>query len=70
VIVAVSNDGVAGVPACCAYSSKAFDGKIQMSGSLDAGHPYAAKTRQASFLYRKQRRHEIKDSREIETKNG
>ena len=50
VIVCVANDGVAGVPGVLRLSLESFDGKFQMEGGLDAGHPYGAKTRQASFI--------------------
>lgn len=50
VIVAVSNDGVAGVPGILRLSLESLDGKIQMEGALDAGQPYAGKIRQASFV--------------------
>ena len=50
VVVAVSNDGVAGVPGVLRLSLESLDGKIQMEGALDAGQPYAGKIRQASFV--------------------
>jgi hypothetical protein len=50
VIVAVSNDGAAGVPGVIRLSLEDLEGRIKMEGSLDAGHPYAGKVRQASFL--------------------
>jgi hypothetical protein len=50
VIVAISNDGAAGVPGVLRLSLEDLDGRIKMEGSLDAGHPYAGKVRQASFL--------------------
>jgi hypothetical protein len=50
VIIAVSNDGAAGVPGVIRLTLEDLDGRIKMEGSLDAGHPYAGKVRQASFL--------------------
>jgi hypothetical protein len=71
VIVAVSNDGVAGVPGALRLILDSFDGKIQMSGSLDAGHPYGGKTRQASFvLPRNSDGMKLRIRAEIETKGG
>jgi hypothetical protein len=71
VIVAVSNDGVAGVPGALRLILESFDGKIQMSGSLDAGHPYGGKTRQASFILpRNSDGMKLRIRAEIETKGG
>jgi hypothetical protein len=71
VIVAVSNDGVAGVPGVLRLYVESDDGKIKLAGSLDAGHPYAAKIRQASFLLPKNSDGvKLKIRAEIETKNG
>ena len=50
VIVCVTNDGVAGVPGILRLSLESMDGKFKMSGSLDAGHPFGGRIRQASFL--------------------
>lgn len=50
VIVAISNDGVAGVPGVLRLYLESVDGKIQIEGALDAGQPYAGKIRQASFV--------------------
>jgi hypothetical protein len=45
------------------------DGKIHLSGSLDAGHPHAGKIRQASFLLPKNSDGlKLKIRAEIETK--
>lgn len=49
-IVGVVNDGVAGVPGVLRLSVESLDGRLKMSGSLDAGRPYAGDIRQASFL--------------------
>ena len=48
--MAVTNDGVAGVPGILRLYLESLDGKIKTAGSLDAGHPHAGKIRQASFL--------------------
>jgi hypothetical protein len=50
VIVAIANDGVSGVPGVLRLSLENMDGKFRMSGSLDAGHPYGGRLRQASFV--------------------
>jgi len=71
VIVAVSNDGVSGVPGALRLHLESLDGKIQLSGSLDAGHPHAGKIRQASFLLPKNSDGlKLKIQAEIETKGG
>jgi hypothetical protein len=71
VIVAVSNDGVAGVPGVLRLSIEGLDGRIKMEGSLDAGHPYAGKLRQASFLLPKNSDGlKFKVRAELETKGG
>jgi len=49
-IVGFANRGVAGVPGVLRVTLESPDGKFRSSGSLDAGHPYAGKIRQASFL--------------------
>jgi hypothetical protein len=69
IIVAVANVGVAGVPGVLRLSLESLDTRFQMSGSLDAGHPYGGGIRQASFVLPR----EIADRRfklraEIETK--
>ena len=70
-IVAVSNDGVSGVPGVLRLYIESLDSKIQMSGSLDAGHPHAGKVRQASFLLPKNSDGiKLKIRGEIETKGG
>jgi hypothetical protein len=47
------------------------DGKIQLGGSLDAGHPHAGKIRQASFLLPKNSDGmTLRLRAEIETKGG
>ena len=71
VIVAVSNDGIAGVPGVLRLHVESVDAKIQLAGSLDAGHPHAGKIRQASFLLPKNSDGlKMKVRAEIETKGG
>jgi hypothetical protein len=71
IIVAVSNDGVAGVPGVLRLHLESLDGKIQLNGSLDAGQPYAGKIRQASFLLPKNSDGlKLKLRAEIESKGG
>jgi len=48
-VVGFANDGVAGVPGALRVSADARDGAWRVAGSLDAGHPYAGRMRQASF---------------------
>jgi hypothetical protein len=50
VIVAVANDGVSGVPGVLRLSIESADGRVKLGGSLDAGHPYGGKLRQAAFV--------------------
>jgi hypothetical protein len=50
VIVGFANRGVAGVPGVLRVTLESLDAKFRLSGSLDAGHPYAGKIRQASFI--------------------
>jgi hypothetical protein len=71
IIVAVSNDGVAGVPGILRLQLESLDEKIRLSGSFDAGHPHAGKIRQASFLLPKNSDGlRLKLRAEIETKGG
>jgi hypothetical protein len=48
-VIAFANDGVAGVPGTLRVFAEAPDGAWRVGGSLDAGHPYAGRLRQASF---------------------
>jgi hypothetical protein len=50
VIVALANDGVAGVPGVLRVFVETPDGKVKIGGGLDAGHPFGGKLRQASFI--------------------
>jgi hypothetical protein len=49
-IVAVANDGVAGVPGVLRVFVETPDGKVRVGGGLDAGHPLGGRLRQASFV--------------------
>jgi hypothetical protein len=71
VIVAFANDGVAGVPGVLRAYVESPDGRIKIGGSLDAGHPYGGKLRQASFVLPKGMEGQKMLLRaEIETKGG
>ena len=48
-VVAFANDGVAGVPGTLRVFAEGPDGGGRVGGSLDAGHPFAGRLRQASF---------------------
>src|SRR5262249_37498163 len=48
-IVAVVNDGVAGVPGVLRLVIETPDGSFRDAGGLDAGHPFAGHVRQAAF---------------------
>jgi len=50
VVVAVKNDGVSGVPGTLWLKLTSPDGKLNLSGVLDIGHPYGGQLRLASFL--------------------
>jgi hypothetical protein len=70
-IVAFANDGVAGVPGVLRVYIESTDGKIKVGGSLDAGHPYGGKLRQAAFvLPQEMAGQQMKIRAEIETKGG
>lgn len=49
-VVAFANDGVAAVPGVLRVHVESLDGKVRVGGSLDAGHPYGGRLRQASFV--------------------
>jgi hypothetical protein len=69
VIVCITNDGVAGAPGALRLSLESMDGKFHADGSLDAGHPFGGKVRQASFLLPKgMEGQRLKLRAEIETK--
>jgi hypothetical protein len=48
-IIGFVNDGIAGVPGVLRASVVSDDGKVNVSGSLDAGYPLPGKVRQAKF---------------------
>jgi hypothetical protein len=50
VILAIANDGVAGVPGILRIYIESEDGKFSMGGGLDAGHPYGGRLRQCNFI--------------------
>ncbi|MHB1023941.1 MAG: hypothetical protein ACYC46_09195 [Acidobacteriaceae bacterium] len=50
VVVAISNDGVAGIPGVLRLTLESADRTIRLSGTLDAGQPFAGKVRQAAFV--------------------
>jgi hypothetical protein len=71
VIVAVANDGVAGIPGALRLTLESVDGRFRQSGSLDGGHPHGGKIRQASFLLpREIGGSEMRLRAEVETKGG
>ena len=49
-ILAISNDGVAGVPGVLGVYVESLDGHTRIGGNLDAGEPFSGKMRQASIL--------------------
>ena len=68
-IVAVANDGVAGIPGSLRLTVQSADGTFRQSGTLDRGCPHAGKVRQASILLPSEIGDaELKLSVEIETK--
>ena len=70
-IVAFANDGVAGIPGLLRVFIESPDGKVKVGGSLDAGHPFGGKLRQASFVLPKgMAGRQMKIRAEIETKGG
>jgi hypothetical protein len=69
-IVNVSNTGVAGVPGVLWLNLLSPDGKLRLSGALDAGHPHGGGLRQASFLLPKGYIGAINLSAEIEIRPG
>jgi len=50
IILALANDGVAGVPGILRVFIESPDGRVRVGGGLDAGHPYGGRIRQASFI--------------------
>ena len=49
IVVAVANDGVAGVPGRLRIAAEAPDGRTLRAGFLDPGHPHAGRLRLASL---------------------
>ncbi len=49
IIVAIANDGVAGVPGTLRLAAEAPDGRLLRAGSLDPGHPHPGRLRLASL---------------------
>jgi hypothetical protein len=49
-VIALANDGVAGVPGVLRVFAETPDGQVRVGGGLDAGHPHAGRLRQASFV--------------------
>jgi hypothetical protein len=71
VIIAVANDGVAGIPGVLRLTIKSASGAFVKSGALDGGHPYGGKIRQCAFLVpRDLSETEFRLSAEVETKAG
>lgn len=50
IILAIANDGVAGVPGILRIYVESMDGKFSMGGGLDAGHPHGGRIRQCNFV--------------------
>ncbi|MFO7888884.1 MAG: twin-arginine translocation signal domain-containing protein [bacterium] len=69
IILAIANDGVAAIPGILYVYVESMDGKVKMSGGLDAGHPYGGKLRQCNFILPKgMEGKKMKIRAEIETK--
>jgi hypothetical protein len=70
VILAIANDGVAGVPGILRVYIESEDGKFSMGGGLDAGHPHGGRLRQCNFILPPgMEGKKMKLRAEIETKN-
>jgi hypothetical protein len=50
VILAIANDGVAGVSGILRVYIESEDGIFSMGGGLDAGHPHGGRLRQCNFI--------------------
>ena len=70
VIVCINNRGVSGVPGVLWLHLDSPDGKISLSGTLDAGHPYGNGLRLASFLIPKGYVGKLNLSAQIELRPG
>jgi hypothetical protein len=69
-VVAISNSGVAGVPGVLWLTVKTPDGKINLRGSLNPGHPNGGSLRLGSFLLPKGYVGPVNLSAEIEIRPG
>jgi hypothetical protein len=49
-VLAIANDGVAGVPGALRVFVESEDKKVCLGGSLDPGHPHGGRLRQAAFM--------------------
>jgi len=70
VIVCVSNRGVAGVPGVLWLHLESLDGKLNLRGTLDPGHPHGGGLRQASFLLPKGYTGKLNLSAQLEIRPG
>ncbi len=69
IILAIANDGVAGVPGILRIYVESMDGKFSMGGGLDAGYPHGGRIRQCNFILPKgMEGNKLKLRAEIETK--
>ena len=69
-IIAISNRGVAGVPGVLWLKIESPDKKLSLQGALDAGHPYAASLREASFILPKDYLGNVHLSAQLEIRPG
>ncbi len=70
-VLAISNDGVAGVPGVLRLTLGGRNGESLQSGCLDAGHPFGGRLRLASFMLpHGMEGSEVMLRAEIETKRG
>ena len=70
-VVAITNDGVSGIPGVLRLNLETADGKTKVGGGLDAGHPYGGGIRLAAFVLPKGTEDQKFTLRaEVETKGG
>ena len=69
-VICIANRGVAGVPGVLWLRIESPDKTVSMEGAFDAGHPYAAALRQASFLLPKGYLGKINLSAQLEIRPG
>ncbi len=50
IVLAIANDGVAGVPGILRVYVESPDGTFKIGGGLDAGHPHGGRLRQCNFI--------------------